>query len=161
MIAGAIEEDIYEALGLELRARRNCARTAAKIEAAEREALPRLITAADLRGDLHMHTTATDGRADAETMAIAARARRPRRTSRSPITARRWRWPTASTSGARSSTPRGSARSTTRLEGITVLAGIECDIRPDGTMDLADDCLASSTSSSPRSTRRSIRTRRR
>jgi DNA polymerase (family 10) len=29
-----------------------------------------------------------------------------------------------------------------RLDGITVLAGIECDIRPDGTMDLADDCLA-------------------
>src|SRR5262249_54900687 len=29
-----------------------------------------------------------------------------------------------------------------RLEGITLLAGIECDIRPDGTMDLADDCLA-------------------
>ena len=31
---------------------------------------------------------------------------------------------------------------TERLDGITVLAGIECDIRPDGTMDLADDCLA-------------------
>jgi DNA polymerase (family X) len=29
-----------------------------------------------------------------------------------------------------------------RLDGITVLAGIECDIRPDGAMDLADDCLA-------------------
>jgi DNA polymerase (family 10) len=29
-----------------------------------------------------------------------------------------------------------------RLEGITVLAGIECDIKADGTMDLADDCLA-------------------
>ena len=29
-----------------------------------------------------------------------------------------------------------------RLDGITLLAGIECDIRPDGTMDLADDCLA-------------------
>jgi DNA polymerase (family 10) len=29
-----------------------------------------------------------------------------------------------------------------RMEGITLLAGIECDIRPDGTMDLADDCLA-------------------
>jgi DNA polymerase (family 10) len=29
-----------------------------------------------------------------------------------------------------------------RLEGITVLAGIECDIKPDGSMDLADDCLA-------------------
>src|SRR3990170_7537264 len=29
-----------------------------------------------------------------------------------------------------------------RIDGLTVLAGIECDIRPDGTMDLADDCLA-------------------
>ena len=29
-----------------------------------------------------------------------------------------------------------------RLDGITLLAGIECDIRPDGKMDLADDCLA-------------------
>ena len=34
-----------------------------------------------------------------------------------------------------------------RLDGITVLAGIECDIRPDGTMDLADDCLAAARSS--------------
>ncbi len=30
-----------------------------------------------------------------------------------------------------------------RIEGITVFAGIECDIRPDGTLDLAEDCLAS------------------
>ena len=37
---------------------------------------------------------------------------------------------------------RASARSTRRLDGITLLAGIECDIRADGTMDLADDCLA-------------------
>ena len=29
-----------------------------------------------------------------------------------------------------------------RLDGFTLLAGIECDIRADGTMDLADDCLA-------------------
>ena len=29
-----------------------------------------------------------------------------------------------------------------RLDGIRLLAGIECDIRPDGTLDLADDCLA-------------------
>ncbi len=29
-----------------------------------------------------------------------------------------------------------------RIEGLTLLAGIECDIRPDGTLDLADDCLA-------------------
>ena len=72
-IAGGSEEDIYDALGLELvppELREN----RGEVEAAERKALPRLITAADLRGDVHMHTTATDGRADAETMAIAARA---------------------------------------------------------------------------------------
>ena len=38
--------------------------------------------------------------------------------------------------------PRRFARSTQRLDGFTLLAGIECDIRADGTMDLADDCLA-------------------
>ena len=63
-------------------------------------------------------------------------------TSPSPITARRWPWPTASTSGARSTTPRASARSTTGSTASRVLAGIECDIRADGTLDLADDCLA-------------------
>ncbi len=72
-VAGASEEDIYRALDLayippELRENRG------EIEAAERGALPQLLTLADLRGDLHMHTTATDGRADAETMALAARA---------------------------------------------------------------------------------------
>src|SRR5436190_9195459 len=71
-IAGADEEGIYRALGLtpipaELRENRG------EIEAAEQGTLPVLVTAADLRGDLHMHTTATDGRADIETMARAAR----------------------------------------------------------------------------------------
>ena len=70
------EEGIYEALGLalvppELRENRG------EIEAAERGALPRLVQLADLRGDLHMHTTATDGRADTETMARAAQAAGP------------------------------------------------------------------------------------
>ena len=89
-----------------------------------------------------MHTTASDGRADAETMALAARARRATRTSPSPITARRWRWPTASTSARALEHARRIRELNDRLEGITVLAGIECDIRADGTMDLADDCLA-------------------
>ena len=39
-------------------------------------------------------------------------------------------------------TPRRIREIGARLDGITLLAGIECDIRPDGTMDLADDCLA-------------------
>ena len=72
-VAGETEEGIYEALGLafvppELRENRG------EIAAAEQRTLPRLIQRQDLRGDLHMHTTATDGRADAETMALAARA---------------------------------------------------------------------------------------
>ena len=107
-IAGETEEGIYAALGLpwippELR------ETRGELEAAEQGALPALIDRRDLRGDLHAHTTATDGRDSIEAMALAARMPGSS-TSRSPITARRWRWPTASTSGARSSTPRASAR---------------------------------------------------
>ena len=77
-VAGETEEGIYEALGLawippELRENRG------EIEAAAAAArCPRLITRADLRGDLHMHTTATDGRDDLETMAAAAQRRRAR-----------------------------------------------------------------------------------
>ena len=44
-----------------------------EIDAAEAHALPRLIERADLRGDLHMHTTETDGKDDIRTMAVAAR----------------------------------------------------------------------------------------
>ena len=44
-----------------------------EIEAAEAGTLPRLIDRADLRGDLHMHTTATDGKDSIEAMAEAAR----------------------------------------------------------------------------------------
>ena len=72
VVAGGDEEGIYEALGLalvppELRENRG------EIAAAESRTLPRLVTVEDLRGDLHMHTTESDGRADLETMARAAR----------------------------------------------------------------------------------------
>ena len=71
-VAGETEEGIYEALGLafvppELREHRG------EVEAAARRALPRLIERADIRGDLHCHTTATDGRDSIEAMAAAAR----------------------------------------------------------------------------------------
>src|SRR5205823_7001384 len=73
-IAGATEEEVYGALGLawippELR--ENCG----EIEAAAEGRLPRLIEMKDLRGDLHMHTTETDGRATLEEMAEACRER--------------------------------------------------------------------------------------
>ena len=70
-VAGETEEGIYQALGMawvepELREHRG------EIEAAVAGSLPQLVTVGDLRGDLHMHTTATDGKDDLETMAAAA-----------------------------------------------------------------------------------------
>ena len=96
----------------------------------------------DLRGDLHCHTTATDGKDTIRAMALAARDAGfvvPR--DHGPP-ARRWRWPTAST-GDWALNHRAQVQEVgAEIDGITLLAGIECDIRADGTMDLADDCLA-------------------
>ena len=118
---------------------RRCARTAARSPPPKRARCRRSSRFADLRGDLHMHTTESDGKDDIETMARARAGQRPVATSRSPTTRSRWRWPTASTKRARWPTRRASARVNARLDGITLLAGIECDIRADGTMDLDDD----------------------
>ena len=139
-VAGESEESIYDALGLafvppELRENRG------EIEAAEGRSLPRLLTLEDLRGDLHMHTTATDGHADAETMARAAHA-----AGRSYVAITDHSRALAMANGLDERAALAHAREiralNDRLDGITVLAGIECDIRPDGSMDLADDCLA-------------------
>ena len=139
-VAGETEEGIYEALGLafvppELRENRG------EIAAAETRTLPRLIQWQDLRGDLHMHTTATDGRADAETMALAARA-----AGLEYIAITDHSRALAMANGLDETRALEHARAVrdlnARVEGITILAGIECDIRPDGAMDLADDCLA-------------------
>jgi DNA polymerase (family 10) len=88
-----------------------------------------------------MHTTATDGRADAETMARAARD-----AGLSYIAITDHSRALAMANGLDERAALEHARTVRalndRIEGITVLAGIECDIRPDGSMDLADDCLA-------------------
>jgi DNA polymerase (family 10) len=139
-IAGETETDIYDALGLayippELRENRG------EIAAAAERTLPRLVTLQELRGDLHMHTTRTDGRADAETMARAALA-----SGLEYIAITDHSRAVAMANGLDEAAAIEHARSirllNEQLEGITVLAGIECDIRPDGTMDLADDCLS-------------------
>ena len=140
VVAGATEEGIYEALGLawvppELRENRG------ELAAAEAGTLPNLLTLQDLKGDLHMHTTATDGRADAETMARSALA-----AGLQYIAITDHSQALAMANGLDEARAlehaRGIRALNDRLDGITVLAGIECDIRPDGTMDLADDCLA-------------------
>ena len=139
-VGGEQEADIYGALGLdwippELREARG------EIEAAAAGALPRLVDRADLRGDLHMHTTESDGRDDVKTVAEAAREAGLEYIaitdhSKSLAMANgldEWR---ALEHAARIRAADGAG------PGIRLLAGIECDIRPDGSLDLADDCLA-------------------
>ena len=139
-VAGQTEEGIYEALGMEwvppeLREHRG------EIDAAIARALPRLVSQADLRGDLHMHTTVTDGRDDLETMAAAAQ-----RLGYSYIAITDHSKALAMSNGldeARALEHAARIRALNgRFDGLTLLAGIECDILADGTLDLADDCLA-------------------
>jgi DNA polymerase (family 10) len=139
-VAGETEEGIYETLGLawldpELRENRG------EIEAAAEHRLPRLVTAADIRGDLHMHTTATDGRDDVAAMAAAAH-----RLGYSYIAITDHSKALAMANGLDESRALAHAARVQalngRFEGLSLLAGIECDILADGRLDLADDCLA-------------------
>jgi DNA polymerase (family 10) len=139
-VAGETEEGIYEALEMgwiepELRENRG------EIDAAVRRTLPRLITQSDLRGDLHMHTTVTDGRDTLEAMAAGAHRLGHRYAaitdhSKALAMANGLDETRALEHAARIRALNG------RYEGLTLLAGIECDILPDGRLDLAADCLA-------------------
>ena len=142
LVAGETEEGIYEALGLqlvppELRENRG------EIAAAEQRVLPRLVQLQDLRGDLHMHTTATDGRADAWTMARAARD-----AGLSYVAITDHSRALAMANGLDERRVLDQAAEVRALNGrddlggLVVLAGIECDILPDGRLDLDVDCLA-------------------
>ena len=139
-VAGDTEEGLYEALGLawiepELRENRG------EIEAAADERLPHLVSAADIRGDLHLHTTATDGRDDIESMAAAAQ-----RLGHSYIAVTDHSKALARANGLdehRALAHAARVRALDgRFDGLRLLAGIECDILADGRLDLADDCLA-------------------
>jgi DNA polymerase (family 10) len=139
LVAGADEEAIYEALGLawiapELREGRG------ELEAAAARALPRLVDRADLRGDLHTHTTETDGKDSIADMADAAR-----EAGLEYIAITDHSKALAMANGLDETRALAHAERVRRLDaqhGVRLLAGIECDIRPDGTLDLADDCLA-------------------
>lgn len=139
-VAGRTEEDVYAAVGLpwippELRENRG------EIERAEKGLLPHLIELSDIRGDLHMHTTATDGTATIEAMILAAKDRgleyiaitdhSKRVSMANGLDATRLRQHWAEIDKVRS-----------QISGIEVLRGIECDILEDGTMDLDDEVLA-------------------
>jgi DNA polymerase (family 10) len=140
-IAGTTEESIYTALGLdfiepELRENRG------ELEAAAEHALPKMITRADLRGDLHMHTTESDGRESLETMVAAAKERGLEYIAITDHSQSLSMANGLDESRTYAHAERIRAYSKTQ-KGITVLAGIECDILADGSMDLDDACLAS------------------
>jgi len=138
-IAGETEESVYEALGLsfvppELREDRG------EIDAARERRLPQLIERRDLRGDVHMHSTETDGKDDIRTMAEAARA-----AGLEYIAITDHSQSLAMANGldeTRAMEHAGRIRALDNQAGVRILAGIECDIRPDGSMDLDDECLA-------------------
>lgn len=139
-IAGDSEESVYRAVGLpwippELREDRG------EIAAARAGRLPRLIELAELRGDLHVHTKATDGRHSLKEMALAAKARG---LSYLAVTEHSRRL-----AMAHGLDPRRLAeqcdeidRLNEMLEGIVLLKGIEIDILEDGSLDLPDSALA-------------------
>jgi DNA polymerase (family 10) len=139
-IAGETEEGIYRALGLawippELR------ENTGEIEAAEQGRLPELVELGDIKGDLHMHTTETDGRATLEEMAEAARQR-----GYQYIAITDHSKALSMTNGLDEKRVVEFARRVRQMDraglGIRVFSGIECDILKDGAMDLADDALA-------------------
>jgi DNA polymerase (family X) len=139
-VAGETEEGIYQALGLpwippELR------ENTGEIEAAEQGRLPELVELRHIRGDLHMHTTETDGRATLEEMAEAARER-----GYEYVAITDHSKALSMTNGLDEKRVVEFARRVREINriglGIRVFSGIECDILKDGAMDLADDALA-------------------
>ena len=139
-VASATEEEIYAALDLdwippELR------ENGGEIEAAAERRLPQLIKASDVRGDLHMHTTETDGRATLQEMAAECSA-----LGYEYIAITDHSKALAMANGLDEARVVEFARQVRarNAEGLPlrVFSGIECDILRDGSMDLANDALA-------------------
>ncbi len=138
-VAGDTEASVFRAVGLpyippELRENRG------EIEAARAGMLPRLVERADLRGDLHAHTRATDGHDTLKAMALAARARGLEYLAITEHSRR--------LTVARGLDPRRLLQQmeaidalNENLKGITLLKGIEVDILEDGSLDLPDEVL--------------------
>lgn len=138
-ISGAKEEDIFKAVGLplippELREDRG------EIQAAEQGMLPRLIELSDIRGDLQMHTTATDGK-----NSIAEMAQKAKEMGYDYIAITDHSQAVRVAGGL---DEKGLARHLKEIDkvdaqvsGFRLLKGVEVDILPDGSLDLQDDIL--------------------
>ena len=113
-----------------------------ELDAAERNGLPQLVALPHIRGDLHAHTSWSDGRDTTARMVQAARELGYEYFAITDHSERAW----ASRTLARSTTCRSSAPRSRRcarsVPGIDVLHGVEVDILHDGTLDFPDDVLA-------------------
>ena len=138
-VASKSEEDVYRALGLdfidpEMREDRG------EVVAAAKKKLPTLITVADINGDLHNHTTASDGTASIEEMADAAKAKGYKFLaitdhSKSQVIAN------GLTAERLLKHVEAIRKIGSKIKGIKLLAGCEVDILVDGRMDFDDDVL--------------------
>ncbi len=138
-VARETEEEIYQALGLawippELRENQG------EIEAAESGKLPQLVELGDIRGDLHMHTRESDGRATLEEMAEAAHA-----FGYEYVAITDHSKALAMANGMDEKRAVEFAHRVREMDqsgfGLRVFSGVECDIRKDGSMDLDNDAL--------------------
>jgi DNA polymerase (family 10) len=138
-LSGANEEDVFKAVGLpfippELREDRG------EIQAAEKGKLPKLIELGDIRGDLQMHTSATDGK-----NTIAEMAQKAKEMGYAYL---------AITDHSKAVRVAGGLdekrlakhlqeveKAGGKIPGIRILKGVEVDILADGSLDLKDDIL--------------------
>ncbi len=138
-VAGKTEEEIYAKLKLDYippELRENLG----EIDAAEAHTLPKLITQADLQGDVHMHTVETDGRNTIEEMAAAAEERGYKYMA---ITDH-----SKNLAFANGLDDKRAVEHIQRIRAVNdelgeirIFAGIEVDILADGTLDLSDSVL--------------------
>jgi DNA polymerase (family 10) len=138
-VGGATEEDVYASVGLpwippELRENQG------EIEAAREGRLPTLVTTGDLRGDLHAHTDWSDGHHSLEQLVTAAEARGYEYIivsdhSRSLTIA-------GGLGVDELRAQRAMIRALQPRFRVRILAGTECDILADGSLDFPDEVLA-------------------
>jgi DNA polymerase (family 10) len=138
-VAGRTEEEVYQAVGVpwippELREARG------EIEKALKNQLPHLIELGDIRGDLHMHTTVTDGRATLEDMVEAVKKRGYEYVAITDHSKR-----VTMARGLDGPRLRQAWRAIDKLQrkvkGLTLLKGVEVDILENGKLDLPDSVL--------------------
>jgi DNA polymerase (family X) len=138
--ACATEEEVYALLGMdwippELREDRG------ELKAARERRIPELVTLDDLRGDLHCHTTTSDGRNGIREMADAAREQGHEYLAITDHSATHGFGNDVQADELRRQIER-VAKLNEELEGIRLLAGSEVNVLPDGSLDYEDELLA-------------------